>query len=83
MTSFGFRHAGYGHVRLSCGPQARSNGSPPEVDQSNNTELVQLCIRLIALDDLVIALLADAIEPQRTLARGVAETVVPRLGFTR
>lgn len=59
-----------------------SNEGQSEVDQSSNTELVQLRTRVIALENLLIALLAGASEPQRTLARDMATYIAPRLGFT-
>ncbi len=45
-------------------------------------ELVQLHIRVIALENLVIALLAQAPECQLTLAREMATFIAPRPGFT-
>ena len=59
-----------------------TEGDQAEVDQSTNTELVQLRIRVIALENLLISLLAGASETQRTLARDMAAYIVPRSGFT-
>ena len=47
-----------------------------------NAELAQLRIRVIALENLVIALLAEAPDRQLTLARGMAIYISPRPGFT-
>ncbi|MEP6873300.1 MAG: hypothetical protein ABI887_02965 [Burkholderiales bacterium] len=47
-----------------------------------NTELVQLQIRVIALENLVIALLAEGSDRQRALAREMAAYISPRPGFT-
>jgi hypothetical protein len=47
-----------------------------------NAELVQLRIRVIALENLVIALLAEAPDRQLALARGMAAYISPRIGFT-
>lgn len=47
-----------------------------------SAELVQLRIRVIALENLVITLLAGGSEQQFTLARAMAAHVAPRLGFT-
>jgi len=47
-----------------------------------NAELVQFQIRVIALENLVIALLAQAREPQLDLARDMAAYISPRPGFT-
>ena len=48
-----------------------------------NAELVQLQIRMIALENLVIALLAEASDKQLELAREMAAYIAPRPGFTR
>jgi len=53
-----------------------------EVPQLTNAELVQLRIRVIALENLVIALLAEAPERQLDLAREMASYISPRPGFT-
>jgi hypothetical protein len=61
---------------------ASGNGTshrPPRA----SAELVQLCIRVIALENLVIALLADGSEDQLRLARSMAIHVTPRPGFTQ
>jgi hypothetical protein len=47
-----------------------------------NAELVQLRVRVIALENLVIALLAEAPDRQLDLARGMATYISPRTGFT-
>ena len=52
--------------------------SPP----LTNTELVQLQIRVIALENLVIALLAEGSDRQLALAREMADYISPRPGFT-
>jgi hypothetical protein len=57
---------------------SRLDGQPP----LTNTELVQLRIRVIALENLVIALLAEAPDRQLILARGMASYISPRAGFT-
>ena len=67
------------------GPQAGSdlqNGQSPELPLTN-AELVQLRIRVIALENLLIALLADASDYQLNRIRDMAEFIVPRPGFTR
>ncbi len=53
-----------------------------EAPQLTNTELVQLRIRVIALENLVISLLAEASDRQRDLAREMAAYISPRPGFT-
>ncbi len=67
------------------GPQDGSICStvePPDVPPLNNAELVQLRVRVIALENLVISLLAVAGDRQIALAREMATYVAPRPGFT-
>lgn len=52
--------------------------SPPDLA---NVELVQMRVRIIALENLVLALLAGASTQQLQLARAVAANIVPRPGF--
>lgn len=47
-----------------------------------NAELVQLQVRVIALENLVIALLAQACESRLDLVRDMAAYISPRPGFT-
>ena len=54
----------------------------PAVAALTNTELVQLRIRVIALENLVITLLAEAAQRQHDLAREMARYISPRPGFT-
>jgi hypothetical protein len=54
-----------------------------EVPQLTNAELVQLRIRVIALENLVIALLAGASDRQLDLAREMAACISPRPGVTQ
>lgn len=53
------------------------------VPQLTNAELVQLRVRVIALENLVIALLAEASDRQLDLAREMATYISPRPGFTQ
>jgi hypothetical protein len=66
------------------GPQGESvaAGTQPEIPALTNAELVQLRIRVIALENLLIALLADASERQLDLAREMAAYISPRPGST-
>jgi hypothetical protein len=65
------------------GPQGGSvSEAQSEIPALTNAELVQLRIRVIALENLVIALLADASERQLDLAREMAAYISPRPGFT-
>lgn len=67
-----------------CGPQEsdRFIGTESRTPALTNTELVQLRIRVIALENLLIALLADASQPQLDLARAMAAQISPRSGAT-
>jgi len=53
-----------------------------EAPAQSDTEVDQLRIRVIALENLVIALLADATDAQSTLARDMADFISPRHGYT-
>lgn len=53
-----------------------------EIPELTNAELVQLRIRVIALENLVITLLAETSERQLGLAREMAAYISPRPGFT-
>ena len=48
-----------------------------------NAELLQLRIRVIALENLVIALLAESPDRRLDIARDMASHISPRAGFTR
>jgi hypothetical protein len=59
-----------------------SGGVPSDLPILTNTELVQLRIRVIALENLMITLLAQASDRQLALAREMATYISPRPGFT-
>ncbi len=66
------------------GPQARAperEGASPAGPPSAS-EWAEMRTRVIALENLVIALLATASESQRALARKMADYIAPRPGFT-
>ena len=54
-----------------------------EIPPLTNAELVRLRIRVIALENLVITLLAEASDRQLDLAREMAAYISPRPGFTQ
>lgn len=54
-----------------------------DVPELTNTELVQLRIRVIALENMIIAVLAEGSDRQRQLAREMAEYISPRPGFAQ
>ena len=53
-----------------------------DVPPLTNAELVQLHVRVIALENVVIALLAEASDRQLELAREMSAYIAPRPGFT-
>jgi hypothetical protein len=55
----------------------------PDIDQSVNAEMEHLHIRVIALENLLIALLAQYPDRARLMAREMATFISPRPGFTR
>jgi len=59
-------------------PGGEESESPPLAE----AELVQLHIRVIALENLVIAMLAKGSDQQLELAREMADYICPRPGFT-
>jgi hypothetical protein len=58
---------------------------PPtdELPELTNTELVQLRIRVIALENLVMSLLAEGSDEQVSAARKMATCISPRPGSTQ
>ena len=71
-----------------AGPQGSQEGSlsaerESEVPELTNTELVQLRVRVIALENLMITLLAQASDRQLDFAREMAAYISPRPGFTQ
>lgn len=48
-----------------------------------NAEVVQLRVRVVALENLIVALLAEASPRQLALARGMATYISPRTGCTQ
>lgn len=56
--------------------------APPEIPVLTNSELVQLRVRVIALENMVIALLACASDEQLKIAQEMAAYIAPRPGFT-
>ncbi len=57
-----------------------SGGSGDGVPPLTNAELVQLQIRVIALENLIVALLADASDLQLERVRDIAASISPRPG---
>ena len=68
-----------------CGPQEGqiSAEAQSDVPELTNAELVHLRVRVIALENLMISLLAGAPDKQLDLAREMAAFISPRPGFTQ
>ncbi len=66
------------------GPQEAPIGAPdaPAAPLLGNAELVQLQVRVIALENLMLALLSEAAEQQIELVHEMAACISPRPGFT-
>ncbi len=70
---------------LRDGPQEGAIPSEPRLVEDprlTNAELVQLRVRVIALENLVIALLAEGPDRQIAVAREMAAYISPRPGCT-
>jgi hypothetical protein len=63
--------------------EAGETNKAPPFPRMGDAEFQALHVRVIALENLVIALLADASDQGREQARGMASTISPRPGFTR
>jgi len=59
------------------------HGTHADVPDMTNAELVQLRIRVIALENLIIAVLAEGSDRQLEVAREMADYISPRPGFTQ
>jgi hypothetical protein len=57
--------------------------APSEIPHLSNAELVQLRVRVIALENVVISLLARGTEEQLDLVREMAAYISPRPGVTQ
>ncbi len=62
---------------------ARPFEKQANVPELTNAELVHLRVRVIALENVIIALLADGSDRQREVARAMATYISPRAGFTQ
>lgn len=62
---------------------AAAHEAQPDVPDMTNAELVLLRVRVIALENLLIAVLAEGSDRQRQLARDMAEIISPRTGSTQ
>lgn len=71
-------------MNLLCTPAlpATARTAAHEDPPLTNAELVQLRVRVIALENLVISMLAEAPDRQLAAARAMANYIVPRTGCT-
>lgn len=60
-----------------------ADGMHADVPDMTNAELVQLRIRVIALENLMIAVLAEGSDQRLQVAREMADYISPRPGFTQ
>jgi hypothetical protein len=61
---------------------ASTPGATADIPELTNAELVQLRIRVIALESVMIAVLAEGSDRQLQVAREMADYIAPRPGFT-
>tara|TARA_R110002049_G_C8964408_1_gene546971 strand:+ start:255 stop:608 length:354 start_codon:yes stop_codon:yes gene_type:complete len=54
-----------------------------DIPELTNTELVHLRVRVIALENVIISLLAQAPDQQHELVRKMANYITPRAGSTQ
>lgn len=64
------------------GALASAHGTHTDAPDMTNAELIQLRIRVIAVENLMIAILAEGSERQLQVAREMADYISPRPGFT-
>jgi tellurite resistance-related uncharacterized protein len=72
-----------GAPRHSAQDDVNHDEKVPEAPELTNAELVQLRIRVIALENLMIALLAETSDREIDLAREMATYISPRPGYTQ
>jgi hypothetical protein len=65
--------------RVEGGPSGKA---PSGIPNLSDAELIQLRVRVIALENLMIMLLAEGSDRQLQLAREMAAYISPRAGFT-
>ena len=63
-------------------PPPAGHGAHANVPEMTNAEIVQLRIRVIALENVLIAVLAEGSDRQLQVAREMADYISPRLGCT-
>jgi hypothetical protein len=61
----------------------QNNVSTPKIPELTNAELMQLRVRVIGLENLIIALMSGASDGQLEAVREMAQFILPRPGFTQ
>lgn len=62
---------------------SKANAASSDTPEMTNAQLLQLRIRVIALESLILAVLAEGSDRQLEAAREVAKHIAPRSGFTQ
>lgn len=76
------------HGRKALSQWDNEGGAHPDnrqaaIPEMTNTELVHLRIRVISLENLLIAILSEGSDQQLAVARDMASYISPRAGFTQ
>ncbi len=82
LTAAELRFRGLSRWDNEGGSVAAAPDPHPGVAPLTPVELVQLRIRTIALENMLIAVLAEGSDRQLAVAREMAEYIAPRPGFT-
>jgi hypothetical protein len=69
-------------VSTATHPSQRRHPAPGDEPALSNAELVQLRVRVIALENMVIAMMANAPPGQQAIVREMATYISPRPGYT-
>jgi hypothetical protein len=86
MDEFGSQSANSRQLQAALSRWDNDGGAKPvpiDIPDLTNAELVHLRIRVIALENLVIALLAEGSDRQQAIVREMATYIAPRPGFTQ
>jgi hypothetical protein len=67
---------------LPLGSPRVENAEQTEIPEMTNAEIVALRVRVVALENVLISLLATASDDQLKLVREMADYISPRPGFT-
>src|SRR5680860_267713 len=79
----GQQQAALSHWENEGGTDTRQRDDVIDVPELTNAELVHLRVRVIALENIIISLLAQAPDEQHELVRRMADYITPRAGSTQ